>query len=153
MTYYNDLMNEANAIADGIVTFTNSSWHNDACGSIMCEISNDAETFVQLFAFETLEDMKSEGFDKRYGVVVTKNGEGAFDLDYATNRKSKAIAYAVQRAKELQDEQDIKEYEAECAKGFEWEGVWIDDRTMSPCGRFHLTEEQSVALYGDKQSS
>lgn len=148
MTYYNDLMNKANAIADGIVTFTNSSWHNDACGSIMCEISNDDETYVQLFAFETLEDMKAENFDKRYGVVVTKNGEGEYDLDFATNRKSKAIAYAVQRAKELQDEQDVKDYEAECAKGFEWEGVWIEDRTMSPCGRFHLTEEQSIALYG-----
>ena len=101
--------------------------------------------------FETLEDMKAEGFDKRFGVVVTKDGEGSYDLDFATNRKSKAIAYAVQRAKELQDEQDVKDYEAECAKGVEWQGVWIEDRTMSPCGRFHLTEEQSVALYGNAE--
>jgi hypothetical protein len=148
MTYYNDLMNEANTIADGIVTFKNSSWHNDACGSIIFELSNDAETYVQLFAFETLEDMKAEGFDKRFGVVVTKDGEGSYDLDFATNRKAMAIAYAVQQAKDMQDEQDVKDFEAMCNKGVEWQGVWIEDRTMSPCGRFHLTEEQSLALYG-----
>ena len=69
MTYYNDLMNKANTVADGIVTFTNSSWHNDACGSIMFEISNDDETYVQLFAFETDEDMKAEGFEDRFSVI------------------------------------------------------------------------------------
>ena len=152
MTYYNDLMNKANAIADGIVTFINSSWHNDACGSIMFELSNDDETYVQLFAFETGEDMKAEGFEYRFSVNLYEQGDFNEANSLMTNDKARAIVHAVKLAKELQDEQDVKEYEAECAKGFEWQGVWIEDRTMSPCGRFHLTEEQSVALYGDKQS-
>jgi hypothetical protein len=32
--------------------------------------------------------------------------------------------------------------------GFEFEGIWITDRTKSPCGRFDLTPEQSDELYG-----
>jgi len=129
MTYYNDLMNKANTVADGIVTFTNSSWHNDACGSIMFELSNDDETYVQLFAFETEEDMKAEKM-----LLTSDEGE--------------AIAHAVKLAKEMQDEQDEKEYVEMCQKGFEFDGMWIDDRLKSPCGRFDLTEEESIALYG-----
>ena len=152
MTYYNELMSKANTVANGIVTFTNSSWHNDACGSIMFELSNDAETYVQLFAFETLEDMKAEGFTERFSVLVMNEGNPNHKLDLVTNNEAEAIAYAVQQAKEMQDEQDVKDYEKLCAEGFEWQGMWIDDRTKSPCGRFDLTEEQSIALYGDNQS-
>ena len=148
MTYYNDLMNKANTVANGIVTFTNSSWHNDACGSIMFELSNDAETYVQLFAFETLEDMKAEGFTERFSVLVMKEGNPDYDLDLMTNNEAEAIAYAVQQAKDMQDEQDEKEYVEMCEKGFEFDGMWIDDRLKSPCGRFDLTEEESIALYG-----
>ena len=114
MTYYNDLMNKANTVADGIVTFTNSSWHNDACGSIMFELSNDAETYVQLFAFETLEDMKAEGFTERFSVLVMKEGNPDYELDLMTNNEAEAIAYAVQQAKDMQDEQDEKEYVEMC---------------------------------------
>ena len=114
MTYYNDLMNEANTVADGIVTFTNSSWHNDACGSIMFELSNDAETYVQLFAFETLEDMKAEGFTSQFAVVVKKHGNAEYELDLTTNNKVEAIAYAVQQAKDMQDEQDEKDFVEMC---------------------------------------
>ena len=32
--------------------------------------------------------------------------------------------------------------------GFEHEGMWITDRTKSPCGRFELTPEESEKLYG-----
>ena len=32
--------------------------------------------------------------------------------------------------------------------GFEHEGMWITDRTKSPCGRFDLTEEESLKTYG-----
>jgi hypothetical protein len=32
--------------------------------------------------------------------------------------------------------------------GFEHDGVWIEDRTKSPCGRFDLTPEQSDETYG-----
>ena len=34
--------------------------------------------------------------------------------------------------------------------GFEHEGMWVTDRTKSPCGRFDLTPEQSREIYGDK---
>jgi hypothetical protein len=34
--------------------------------------------------------------------------------------------------------------------GFEHEGVWIEDSTKSPCGRFDLTPEQQRETYGDK---
>lgn len=34
---------------------------------------------------------------------------------------------------------------------FEFEGVMITDRTKSPCGRFDLTEEESIDLYGAEQ--
>jgi len=148
MTYYNDLMNKANTVADGIVTFTNSSSHHDACGSIMCEISNDDETYVQLFAFETKEDMKLEGFTEKFYIAVVKEGDIIYDLDLMTNNVDAAIAYAVQQAKDLQDEQDEKDYVEMCDKGFEFDGMWIEDRLVSPCGRFDLTEEESIALYG-----
>lgn len=32
--------------------------------------------------------------------------------------------------------------------GFEFEGIWITDRTKSPCGRFDLTPEEADELYG-----
>ena len=148
MTYYNDLMNKANTVADGIVTFTNSSWHNDACGSIMFELSNDDETYVQLFAFETEEDMKAEGFEDMYCVNWVEDGDWVDTKMLLTSDEGEAIAHAVKLAKEMQDEQDEKEYVEMCQKGFEFDGMWIDDRLKSPCGRFDLTEEESIALYG-----
>jgi len=33
-------------------------------------------------------------------------------------------------------------------EGFEFEGIWILDRTHSPCGRFDLTPEEADNLYG-----
>jgi hypothetical protein len=114
MTYYNDLMNKANAIADGIVTFTNSSWNNDACGSIMFELSNDDETYVQLFAFETDEDMKAEGFEDRFSVNFYEQGDFNEAHSLLTNDEDEAIAYAVKLAKDLQDDQDVKDYVEMC---------------------------------------
>ena len=32
--------------------------------------------------------------------------------------------------------------------GFEYDGIWILDRTKSPCGRFDLTPEEAANLYG-----
>lgn len=34
--------------------------------------------------------------------------------------------------------------------GFEFDGVWITDRTKSPCGRFDLTPEEADELYGEE---
>ena len=38
------------------IKWENSSYNNDACGSIMFDYDNDSETYVQLFAFETKAD-------------------------------------------------------------------------------------------------
>ena len=117
MTYHNDLMNKANAQADGIVAFHNSSWHNDACGSIMFELSNIDETYVQLFAFETDASMKLEGFECRFAVTIYNDGEFNDALHLTTNDERLAIVYAVQQAKLMQDEQDEKDYIEACASG------------------------------------
>lgn len=148
MTYHNDLMNKANKMTDNLVIFHNSSWHHDACGSIMFDYDGDQENYIQLFAFETVEDMKAENFEERFMVQAVIEGEWIDQSIFFTNDEGEAIAHAVKLAKEMQDDQDVKAYEAESAKGLEWQGVWIDDRTKSPCGRFELTEEQSIALYG-----
>tara|TARA_S200002703_G_C3629896_1_gene193448 strand:- start:109 stop:507 length:399 start_codon:yes stop_codon:yes gene_type:complete len=131
-------MNKANAQTGGVVTFHNSSWHNDACGSIMFELSNIDETYVQLFAFENDDDMKAEGFEHRFAVTIHNNGEFNEALHLVTNDENLAIVYAVQHAKHLK------------RGGFEHEGVWIEDSTKSPCGRFDLTPEQQREIYGDR---
>ena len=161
MTYYNDLMNKANKLADGIVTFTNSSWHNDACGSIMFELGKGDENYIQLFAFETEEEMKAEGFEDMFCVNWVERGDWDETKMLLTNDEGEAIAHAVKLAKEMQDDQDVLDYEQWCrdsgdphygdpesVEGFEWQGIWIEDRTKSPCGRFGLTPEQSHAVYG-----
>ena len=33
-------------------------------------------------------------------------------------------------------------------EGFEFDGIWITDRTKTPCGRFDLSPEQSDEMYG-----
>jgi len=38
------------------------------------------------------------------------------------------------------------------ADGFEYGGIWILDRTKSPCGRFDLTPEEADNLYGKDDS-
>lgn len=35
-------------------------------------------------------------------------------------------------------------------EGFEHDGIWIADKMKSPCGRFDLTEEESIELYGNR---
>lgn len=190
MTYHNDLMNKANKMTDNITIFHNSSWHHDACGSIMFDYDGDQENYIQLFAFETVEDMKAENFEERFMVQAVIEGEWVDQTIFFTNDEGEALAHAVKLAKEMQDDLDVKGFEKVSAyldyvnnfmtisafaahyeltedqaseliidgrilhskstggKGFEWQGVWIDDRTKSPCGRFELTEEQSIALYG-----
>lgn len=34
-------------------------------------------------------------------------------------------------------------------KGFEFEGVWIENPTISPCGRFGLSYKEAKRIYGD----
>ena len=33
---------------------------------------------------------------------------------------------------------------------FEHDGICITNRYLSPCGRFHLSEKESIAMYGEK---
>ena len=106
MTYYNELMNKANELADGIVTFTNSSWHNDACGSIMFEVGRGGENYIRLFAFETEEDMKAEGFEDRFCVSWYEQNDFSEVHSFMTSDENEAIAYAIKLAKEMQDDQD-----------------------------------------------
>jgi hypothetical protein len=112
-----------------------SSWHNDATGSILCEVDGDTETYVQLFAFDDLEVMEMEGFSNIYSITVSKGGEAAYAF-YESNDRAEAIEVANRTVAELE------------AMGFVHDGVWITDRTKSPCGRFDLTTEESDALYG-----
>ena len=251
------LLAEINAASS--VEWINSSYGNDACGSVMFNFDNDNETYVQLFAFETKEDAALElgeehgtqyaitvsvegntnytawdGDDRdeaikqavlfakamneeyvptieddlpykfcigledelnertkqiepeweycafgtptqqvvmyefgtdddfptyvwlvispnghveeglHFSVIVSVNGER--DTVYEGADRNTAIAFAIAKAIQIENEwvpiiQD---------DGFEHEGVWVTDRTKSPCGRFDLTPEQSREIYGDK---
>lgn len=112
--YYNDLMNKANNLAGGIVTFINSSWRHDACGSIMFPLDEKHENYIQLFAFETEEDMKAENFEERFMVLAVIEGDWIEETIFFTNDEDEAIAHAVKLAKEMQDEQDVKDYVEMC---------------------------------------
>ena len=243
------LLAEINAASS--VEWINSSYGNDACGSVMFNFDNDNETYVQLFAFETKEDAAlelGEEHGTQYAITVSVEGNTnytAWDGDdrdeaikqavlfakamneeyvptiedepdfydalanelnqrtnqieaeweaghdyvvyhwnnvnddglptnvrvtYGLNRNAEsvyfvitsvngsrthvyigenrntAIAFAIAKAIQIENEwvpiiQD---------DGFEHEGVWVTDRTKSPCGRFDLTPEQSREIYGDK---
>ena len=63
------------------IKWENSSYNNDACGSIMFNYDNDSETYVQLFAFETKADAiqeLGEEYGTQYSITVSVNGE----IDY-----------------------------------------------------------------------
>lgn len=96
--FYTQLLVEANADPKPHKrTWHDSSWANDACGSIMCEIDGNNETYVQLFAFDDPEEAKLEGLTI-YGVVISRNGKtdyNAFDTDdraLAIERANLAVA-------------------------------------------------------------
>jgi len=125
------------------IEWKDSSYHNDACPSICADLDGDGEWFVQLFAFESIEAAKAEGFDEVYGLTVKVSGVdcyGYHDFDMVTNDRNKAIKKAIEAAIDLQAQH--------LRRGVEHEGVWIEDRTKSPCGRFDLTPEQSEETYG-----
>jgi len=59
------------------IKWENSSYSNDACGSIMYAHDNDHETYVQLFAFETKADAileLGEEYGTQYSITVSVNG-------------------------------------------------------------------------------
>ena len=135
------------------ITWENSSYNNDACGSIMYNHDNDSETYVQLFAFETKADAIEELGEEhgtQYSIKVSVNGE----IDYTSwhgDDREEAMVQAIIEAEKMMsmDAENVPTIEDE-EDGFEHEGMWVTDRTKSPCGRFDLTPEQSREIYGDK---
>jgi VCBS repeat-containing protein len=90
---------EVNECSD--FTWINSSYSNDACGSVMFDIDNNSETYVQLFAFETKADAiaELEEFGTQYAITVSING----GTDYTTwdgDDRAEAIKQAEKFAKE-----------------------------------------------------
>lgn len=77
-----------------------------------------------------------------YTVIVGVNGER--DTVYEGKDRDTAIATAIAKAVQIDNEWVPNDVE----HGFEHEGMWITDRTKSPCGRFDLTEEESLKTYG-----
>ena len=262
--FYKALLEEINALPASKIAgieWEDSSYSNDACGSIMYNHDNDQETYVQLFAFETKADAiqeLGEQYGTQYSIKVSINGEtdwhdawsgddreeamvqaiieaekmmsmdaenvptieddlpykfcigledelnertkqiepeweycafgtptqqvvmyefgmdddfptyvwlvispngyveeglhfsvivsvnGERDTVYEGKDRNTAIAFAIAKAVQIEDEWVPNDVE----HGFEHEGMWITDRTKSPCGRFDLTEEESLKTYG-----
>jgi|TARA_R110001632_G_C11093738_1_gene390189 hypothetical protein len=82
--------------------WTDSSYNNDATGSVMFELTNDGENYVQLFAFETTEDAIRELGDegKQYGISVCHNGETTYD-GWEGNDREEAMVQAIIEAEKL----------------------------------------------------
>ena len=139
-TFHASLLKDINALPASQIAemkWVDSSYNNDATGSIMFELTDDGDNYVQLFAFETTDDavreLGNEG--KQYGISVCRNGETAYD-GWEDNDREEAMVQAIIEAEKLQ------------SMCFEHEGVMLTDRTKSPCGRFDLSIEESETLYG-----
>tara|TARA_R110000823_G_C15663001_1_gene472302 strand:- start:28 stop:456 length:429 start_codon:yes stop_codon:yes gene_type:complete len=138
--YITQLRDDANdSTVHPNIEWKDSSYHNDACPSICADLDGNAEWYVQLFAFENIEEAKAEGFDEIYGITVSSSDECNYS-EWAGSNRNQAIKKAIDYACDLQ-RQHLR-------RGVEHEGVWIEDRTKSPCGRFDLTPEQSEETYG-----
>ena len=68
----------------------------------MFELTNDGENYVQLFAFETIEDAMRELGDegKQYGISVFINGETTYD-GWEGNDREEAMVQAIIEAEML----------------------------------------------------
>lgn len=78
MTDLETIKDLLNAVADKAneypMRWIGSSYGNDACGSVMLDINEESETYVQMFAFETAEEAASENL-KQYSISTFINGE------------------------------------------------------------------------------
>jgi hypothetical protein len=84
---------------------------------------------------------------QKFQVVVSVNGER--DIVYEGDDRNTAIAFAIAKAVQVENEWIPNDVET----GFEHDGLWITDRTKSPCGRFDLTAEESDKLYGKETNN
>lgn len=130
------LLEDINFLSQG--GFTNSSYNNDACGSIMCEIDRDRETYVQLFAFETKEDAVQElgeEYGTQYAITVCRNGE-RLPISWEGDDREQAMVKAINAVDDLK------------AMGFDHEGIYIENIKEDSSGFPHNVNE-AIAEYCD----
>lgn len=85
---------------DGVI-WDDFSYHNDACASIGVNVDNDTETFVQLHAFQDIEEMQSESFETMYHLTVSIDGQVYDDQTQPFTDRQAALAEAVACAEQL----------------------------------------------------
>lgn len=130
------LLEDINFLSQG--GFTNSSYNNDACGSIMCEIDRDRETYVQLFAFETKEEAVQElgeEYGTQYAITVCRNGE-RLPISWEGDDREQAMVKAINAVEHLK------------AMGFDHEGIYIENIKEDSSGFPHNVNE-AIAEYCD----
>ena len=66
--FHAELLKDINEVSS--VTWENSSYHNDASGSVCYYHHTDDETYVQLFAFETKFEAELE-LGEEYGTIYS----------------------------------------------------------------------------------
>ena len=116
----------------------NSSYNNDACGSVMFQVDPDKETYVQLFAFETKADAELElgkEYGTQYSISICRNGEPTFD-GWNGDDRDEAIVQAIRIAEKLLD------------FGFEHDGIHIVNIKEDSSGFPHKADD-AVAEYRD----
>jgi len=122
--------------------FADSSYSNDACGSVMYEIDRDKETYVQLFAFETKEDAvqeMGEEFGTQYAITVCRNSE-RLPISWEGDDREEAMAQAIKAVEGLLD------------MGFEHEGIHIVNIKEDSSGFPHKADD-AIAEYRDTIAS
>ena len=102
--FFKDLLQDINRQSEGYYCspeqWENSSYHNDTCGSVCFNYDNDAESYVQLWAFPNDEEAKREDMS-RYLVTTYINGKEETDGFYVTDNRQDAIRYALESVSEL----------------------------------------------------
>ena len=110
--FYEALLEEIDALPASKmagIKWENSSYSNDACGSIMYAHDDDHETYVQLFAFETKDDAiqeLGEEYGTQYSITVSVNGE----IDYTCwqgDDREEAMVQAIIAAENIMSMDDV----------------------------------------------
>ncbi len=86
------------------INWENSSYNNDACGSIMYNHDNDSETYVQLFAFETKADAiqeLGEEYGTQYSIKVSINGDSDWSDFWDGDDREEAMVQAIIAAENM----------------------------------------------------